>query len=178
MPRPYQPSQLRLLHGAVALVAAGSWLSGVVVYSNFDGRLARLPLRFPGEWIDWHGSLGVALLLLGPLLAIYAVSLGAQKLRHPTNWLPLLGLALALFSGLFMQEEWLEEHQLNHWPYLMHLGGWLLLTITVAAHVVGILRRGGTMLAISMLSLKLQSGDRPGDWPGQWLGFWQRFGRG
>ena len=40
---PYQPSLLRLLHGVTALLVLGAWLSGLFVYSRYDGRWGRLP---------------------------------------------------------------------------------------------------------------------------------------
>jgi uncharacterized iron-regulated membrane protein len=70
MPRPYQPSLLRLLHGATALLALAAWLSGLVVYSSFDGRWGRLPLNLAGDWIDIHGSLGV---ILWPLALLFGI---------------------------------------------------------------------------------------------------------
>ena len=62
MPRPpYQPSLLRLLHGATALLVPLTWCTGVLVYSAEDGRWGRLPFTLPGDWIDIHGTVGVAL---------------------------------------------------------------------------------------------------------------------
>ena len=79
MPRPYQPSLLRLLHGGTAFLTLGSWISGLFVYSLHDGRWGRLPFAPPGEWIDLHGSIGVALLPLAVLFGLYAFSLGRQR---------------------------------------------------------------------------------------------------
>ena len=61
MPRPYQPSLLRLLHGLTALLVPLAWLTGLLVYSADDGRFGRLPFPLPGAWIDTHGTVGVAL---------------------------------------------------------------------------------------------------------------------
>ena len=61
MPRPYQPSLLRLLHGATALLVPLAWISGLAVYLTHDGRFGRLPLSFHAEWIDIHGTVGVVL---------------------------------------------------------------------------------------------------------------------
>lgn len=174
MPHPYQPSQLRLLHGVVALLSAACWISGLVIYSNLDGRLLRWPWRIPGEWVDLHGSLGLALLVLATLLAAYAITLGAKKLKQLSNGLPLLALAVSLISGLFMDEDWLRERQLDHLPYLAHLGGWILLTLSVFIHLAGVWRRGGMGLARSMLSLRMRAGDQPAHWPGQWLSYWRQ----
>ena len=79
MPRPYQPSLLRVLHGATALLALGAWWTGFMVYNRFDGRWGRLSLPLGGEWIDIHGSVGVALLPLALLFALYAFTLGRAR---------------------------------------------------------------------------------------------------
>ncbi len=50
MPRPYQPSLLRLLHGGTALLVPLAWLTGLLVYSTDDGRFGRLPFTLAGEW--------------------------------------------------------------------------------------------------------------------------------
>ena len=44
MPRPYQPSLLRLLHGPTALLVPLAWITGLLAYSAHDGRFGRLPL--------------------------------------------------------------------------------------------------------------------------------------
>ena len=44
---PRQPLLLRLLHGAMVVLVPLAWLSGAVVFSNYDGRWLRLPLAFP-----------------------------------------------------------------------------------------------------------------------------------
>ena len=83
--RPYQPSLLRLLHGATALLVPLAWLTGLQVYQAHDGRFGRLPVSLPGGWIDIHGTVGV---LLGPvalLFALYALTLGRPRLRQPAN---------------------------------------------------------------------------------------------
>jgi hypothetical protein len=167
MARPYQPSLLRVLHGASALAVLGCWLSGLVVYSQYDGRWGRLAPVLPGDWIDIHGSLGVVLLPLAVLLAAYAFTLGWRRLQRPTNAIPLLALALAIGSGKLMQEDWLRTGQLHHLVYQLHLLAWLILALAVAAHLVGVLRRGGWRLAQSMLSLGTRNGDRPADWLAQ-----------
>lgn len=52
MQAPYQPSLLRLLHGATSLLVAGAWLSGLVLLLTLDRRWGSLPLDLPGEWVD------------------------------------------------------------------------------------------------------------------------------
>jgi len=70
MPRPYQPSLLRLLHGATVLLVPLAWLTGLLVYSTYDGRFGRLPFSLAGEWIDIHGTVGFLLWPIALLLAL------------------------------------------------------------------------------------------------------------
>lgn len=164
MSRPYQPSLLRLLHGATALLVPLAWLTGLLVYSSHDGRFGRLPFALPGGWIDIHGSFAVLLWPIALLFGLYAISVGRARLRQPANALALLALALAVGSGKLMQEDWLREGQLNQPVYSVHLLAWLLLALAVSLHVAAILRRGGLPLARSMASVQLRSGDLPGNW--------------
>ena len=90
MPRPYQPSLLRLLHGATALLVPLAWLTGLLVYSTLDGRFGRLPFSLAGEWIHIHGTVGVLLWPIALLFALYALTTGRVRLRQPANALALL----------------------------------------------------------------------------------------
>ena len=164
MPRPYQPSLLRLLHGATALLVAGAWATGLMVYSHFDGRWGRLPVAFPGEWIDIHGTAGVVLWPIALLFVLYALTLGRARLRQPANALALGALVLAVGSGKLMNENWLRDGQLDHVVYAIHLLAWLLIAFAVVLHVGAVLQRGGMPLARSMARLQLRPGDRPGNW--------------
>lgn len=164
MPRPYQPSLLRLLHGFTALLVPLAWLTGLLVYSNHDGRFGSLPFRLPGEWIDIHGTVGVLLWPIALLFGLYALTAGRARLRQPTNAIALLALALAVGSGKLMDEDWLREGQFQHVVYSLHLLAWLLIALAVALHVSAVLRRGGLSLARSMASVELRSGDLPGQW--------------
>jgi hypothetical protein len=146
MPRPYQPSLFRLLHGVTALLVPLAWLTGLLVYFAFDGRFGSLPFRLPGEWIDLHGTVGRA------------------RLRPPANAIALLALVLAVGSGKLMQEDWLRDGQLQHGIYSVHLLAWLLIAMAVALHVAAVLQRGGLPLAGSMASVRVRSGDLPGNW--------------
>lgn len=151
MPRPYQPSLLRLLHGLTAALLPLAWLSGLVVYSRYDGRWGRLSFVLPGDWIDLHGSIGVALWPVALLFGLYALSIGRWRLRQVGNALPLLALALAVGSGKAMQEDWLREGQLHHLAYHLHLLAWLALALAVGVHLLELLRRGGWPLLLSMV---------------------------
>ncbi len=164
MPRPYQPSLLRLLHGFTALLVPLAWLTGLLVYSSHDGRFGSLPFRLPGEWIDIHGTVGVLLWPIALLFGLYALTAGRARLRQPANAIALLALALAVGSGKLMDEDWLREGQFQHVVYSLHLLAWLLIALAVALHVIAVLRRGGLSLARSMASVELRSGDLPGQW--------------
>jgi hypothetical protein len=100
-------------------------------------------------------------------LALYSFSLGRQRLGRASNALPLIALAIALVSGLFMEGDWLEEGQLQATVYSLHLTGWLLLSLSLVAHLAGLLRRGGWPLAGSIVSLAVRPGDGPTAWPAQ-----------
>ncbi len=167
MARPYQPSLLRLLHGLTALLVGAAWLSGLVVYSRYDGRWLGLPLRPGGDWIDLHGTVGVLLWPVALLFALYALSLGRSRLRRPGNGMALAALGLAVVSGKLMNEDWLRQSQLNHLVYGLHLLGWLGISVAVLWHLAGVWRLGGMALAGSMLSLSRRAGDGPRHWPGQ-----------
>lgn len=167
MPRPYQPSLLRILHGAMALLVPAAWISGLIVYSQHDGRWGRLPWQPGGDWIDIHGSLGVLLWPLAIVFGLYALSVGRARLRKPANAAALLGLALAVGSGKLMNEDWLRQGGLNQLVYGLHLLAWLLIAAAVLWHVTAVLGRGGLPLARSMLSLQARPNDQPRHWPGQ-----------
>ncbi|KEF41660.1 MAG: hypothetical protein ER33_10325 [Cyanobium sp. CACIAM 14] len=176
MARPYQPSLLRALHGATALLVPLAWLSGLLIYSRYDGRWGRLPWTPGGNWIDIHGTLGVLLWPLALLFALYAISLGRRRLHQPANAVALGALAVALISGKLMEEDWLRDGQLQHGVYGLHLLAWLAIALAVLWHLGAVLARGGLPLARSMLSLRLRQGDRPGDWPRQLLEHLRRAG--
>ena len=164
MPRPYQPSLLRLLHGATALLVPLAWITGLLVYTTHDGRFGRLPFTLPGEWIDIHGTVGVMLWPIALLFGLYALTAGRARLRQPANAIALLALVLAVGSGKLMDEDWLRDGQFDHLVYGVHLLAWLLIALAIALHVGSVLRRGGVPLARSMASLQLRPGDLPGHW--------------
>jgi len=172
--RPYQPSLLRVLHGAMVLLVPLAWLSGLIVYSNHDGRWGRLGPQVPGAWIDIHGSLGVLLWPLALLFGLYALSLGRFRLHQGAHATALLALALAVGSGKLMNEDWLRSGQLDHVVYGLHLLAWLLIAAAVLWHVAAVLNRGGMALAGSMFQLHVRGGDGPRHWPSQVRHWFQR----
>lgn len=145
MAAPYQPSLLRVLHGASAVLVAIGWITGLLLLGSFDGRWGGLPFTLDGEWIEWHGRVGLLLALVLLLFVPYALTLGAGRLRRFANSLPPL-----------------------------HLTAWLLPAVSVPLHLIAAVRRGGWPLAASMLSLQLRSHDGPRRWPGQLLGYVRR----
>ena len=170
---PYQPSLLRLLHGAVAVLLPLAWLSGLAVLLVYDRRWFNPGVPLPGDWIDIHGSIGVLLWPLAVLFGLYALSLGRVRLQQPANAAALATLALAVGSGKLMDEDWLREGRFDHLVYNLHVLAWALLAVMVIWHGASQLRRGGIPLAMSMFSLQLRDTDRPQHWPGQvlrWLG--------
>jgi hypothetical protein len=174
MAAPYQPSLLRVLHGASAVLVTIGWITGLLLLGSFDGRLGRLPFPLDGEWIEWHGRVGLLLALVLLLFVPYALTLGAGRLRRFANSLPLLALLLAVVSGLQMESEFLVNHATTPPPYALHLTAWLLLAVSVPIHLIGAVRRGGWPLAASMLSLQLRTHDGPLHWPGQLLSYVRR----
>jgi len=174
MARPYQPSLLRLLHGVTVVLVAGAWLTGFLVYNRFDGRWGRWPLALSGDWIDIHGTVAVVLWPLALVFAFYAFTVGRSRLRQPANLLALLALLLAVGSGKLMQEDWLEDGELGHGVYAVHLLAWLAVAGAVVNHLGSVLARGGKSLAASMASLEVRPRDQPRDWYGQ---VWRHFRR-
>jgi hypothetical protein len=165
MARPYQPSLLRLFHGATALLVGLAWLSGLLLFNQYDHRWGQLPLPNPGEeGIEWHGTVGLVLIGVSLLFVLVSYGLRRRTLANPSNGLALVALSLALGSGWFMQEGWMVEGGSQHLVYNLHLLGWILLLVAVAMHLLEHGRRGGWQLLRSMLSLRMQRGDQPRHW--------------
>ncbi|MEB3326031.1 MAG: cytochrome B [Cyanobacteriota bacterium] len=161
---PYQPSLLRILHGAMVVLVPLAWLSGLLVYSIHDGRFGGWVVRPAGDWIDIHGTLGVLLWPLALLFVLYAITLGRARLQQPANGAALVALTLAVGSGKLMNEVWLRSGQLHHLVYNLHLLSWVLVAGAALAHVVAVVRRGGMAFAGSMFQLRRRSHDQPWHW--------------
>jgi uncharacterized membrane protein YhaH (DUF805 family) len=155
---------LRLLHGATALLVPLAWLTGLLVYSNYDGRFGGLPFSLAGEWIDIHGTVGFLVWPIALLFTLYALTAGRLRLRQPANALALVALLMAVGSGKLMDEDWLRDGQFQQLVYSVHLLAWLLIALAVTLHVLSVLQRGGLPLARSMASVQLRPGDLPGNW--------------
>jgi hypothetical protein len=111
MADPYQPSLLRVLHGATALLVATGWITGLPLLGSFDGRWGRLPFTLDGVWIELHGRVGLVLALLLLLFVSYALTLGAGRLRRFANSQPLLAVSVPLhLIGAVRRGGW------PHWP--------------------------------------------------------------
>lgn len=172
--QPYQPSLLRLLHAAVALLVPLAWLSGLVVLLNHDKRLLTIPWQLPGDWVDIHGSIGALLWPVALVFAFYGLTLGRARLRHAANTAPLLLLGLAVVSGKLMDEDWLRDGELHHLAYKLHVLAWALLAVAVIWHGASALGRGGVPLVRSMVALTVRPNDGPRQWPAQFRRFWQQ----
>jgi hypothetical protein len=149
------------------VLVLGCWLSGLFVYSRYDGRWGRLPFVPGGSWIDLHGQVGWFLLPVGLAFTAYALTLGKARLRRATNAMALVALVLAVATGKLMQEDWLRDGELHHLVYSLHLVAWLVIGLAVLVHVAGSLQLGGWPLVVSMSNTSLREGDLPGDWPSQ-----------
>ena len=189
---PYQPSLLRLLHGAAAAVAGVASVTGFLIYNHYDGRFGHLPLGGSEEVIDLHGDIGGLLQWVLIPFALYSLTLGVRRLFRPadlgrmvsslpawqrlTNTAALLSLAAAVLSGLPMEDDWLTDGDLNQFWYVLHLTSWVVLTLAVVGHLMVLSLNGGWPLLRSMLTFNLRSGDRPKHWPHQVWAFIRRRG--
>jgi len=169
---PYQPSLLRLLHAGTAIAVIAIWLSALLIYGHYVGGWYNAAWISSIDLFSIHKALATILLPLAAALILYTFTIGNWRLRHPANAAILLILAIPCLSGLGMHRHWLEDHQLDHWVYHLHVLGWILVALGLGWHLLSALRRGGIVLLGSMLDLKLKANDHPSEWPGQimiWL---------
>lgn len=183
--RPYQPFLLRLLHNANALLVIGAIVTGYWVYNTYDGRFGKLPLPAIPDIIGLHGTFGLWFFLIIPAFALYSFHAGRRRLIQPdtfqqlsqlnksigqyslhriVNTLMLLAATIALVSGRMMQEAWLPAGQLNHAWYALHLLGWLVMVICLAAHLLTSAKVGGLPLLTAMLAVRFRPEESPALW--------------
>jgi Prokaryotic cytochrome b561 len=185
--RPYQPLPLRILHGLISLLAIAAILSGFAVYAIYDGRFGRLSIPPIPDIQGIHGTFGLFFLLVLPAFALYSFHAGHKRLIQPdvvqrltqqvgksvwwvalqrtTNTAMLLAATFSVISGRMMKEKWLPAGELKHIWYYLHLSAWAVLIVSLAIHLLLIIKVGGTPLLLSMVS----TDRRPEDTPSQWF---------
>lgn len=178
---PYQPLLLRLLHGVSALLVLGAWATGFLVYDSWDRRFGGLGFTTRDRnLIDIHGTFGFFLFFVFIAFAIYSLSAGRKRLAQPeslrqltqvgrpiwwvalqrvTNTTMLAAATLAVGSGKLQDENWLPNGEMHHLAYFVHLFAWLLVILSIAAHVLMSAKVGGIPLLLSMTTLKTRSDD-------------------
>jgi hypothetical protein len=161
-------------------------ISGFLIYNRFDGRFGSIPLPAIDEIMDIHGKLGVILLFVFPVFALYSFHAGQKRLVQPdslqklthiakpiwwytlhrlTNTLMLIAPGVALLSGRMMQDSWLPLREFNHFWYITHLLAWAVITLSILLHLLMIIKVGGVPLMLSIYSFYNRPGD---DWQA-WL---------
>ncbi len=171
--QPYQPLLLRLLHGVNGFLILAAIVTGALVYNRFDGRWGKLDLTVSPVIIDIHGTIGLILLFIFAVFALYSFYFGKQRLiqdnvgdqlrqvNRPQWWnalqrilntLMLIAVTFSLLTGRFMKEDWLKDRDLNHLAYTLHLSGWVVLVLGIVLHVLLGLKVGGMPLILSMYS--------------------------
>jgi cytochrome b561 len=180
--KPYQPLTLRLLHGVVALLVIGAWITGFLVYDSWDGRFGGLKLTLRDRsLIDIHGTFGFFLFYLFIIFAIYSLTAGRRKLiqsttikqlaqvgkpawwiglQRVTNTTMLLAAIAAVGSGKLQDENWLPNGDLNQAAYFAHLISWVLVFLGLAIHVLMSAKVGGAPLLLSMVDHSVRSDDQ------------------
>ncbi len=195
---PYQPLPLRVFHGINGLVALGAIVTGFLVYNRFDGRFGELPLPRINDIIGLHGTLGLTLMFVFPVFALYSFHAGQKRLvqadslsklsqfgkpiwwyslHRLVNTLFLVGIGCALLSGRMMQESWLPLGELNHVWYSAHLIAWAVITLTVPIHLSMIIKVGGVPLLLSIASFSNRPGDNWQDWRRKFASMFDRRSR-
>jgi hypothetical protein len=186
---PYQPLILRLLHGVSGLLATGALITGFLVYNTYDGRFGAVSLPSLPDIQGIHGTFGLFFLLIFPALAIYSFHWGSRRLLFSDFWprlthqvgrpgwwvnlqrllntVMLLAATFAVVTGRTMKEAWLPAGELYHLSYRLHLTAWLVLLLSLMAHIAMGLKVGGVPLLLSMTQLNY----RPEESPSLWIGY-------
>ncbi|MFM7192060.1 MAG: cytochrome b/b6 domain-containing protein [Microcystaceae cyanobacterium] len=185
MAKPYQPFLLRLLHGAIAILAILALITGFWVYNTYDRRWGGLPLPKLEDIQGIHGTIALTFFLLLPLFAFYCFHSGYRRLiqdqslrqlpqwGNPSSWralqqavntLMLLAATGAVITGRMMEEEWLPAGEVNQVWYLAHLMTWLGVLISFLLHLLMGIKVGGMPLLLSMVTLQRRAADKPAQW--------------
>ncbi len=185
---PYQPLMFRLLHSISGLLAIAALITGFWVYNTYDRRFGGLNLPSLPDVQGIHGTFGLFFLLMFSTLAIYSFYWGRRRLMfadalpclthqigRPIWWINLQRLlntamllagTLAAVTGRMMQEAWLPAGETHHLWYNLHLTAWLVLLVTLVAHVAMSLRVGGVPLLLSVVEASYRPEESPRLWPG------------
>ncbi|WP_069791155.1 cytochrome b/b6 domain-containing protein [Cyanobacterium sp. IPPAS B-1200] len=177
----YQPLLLRIFHNFQAIFTILAMVTAFWTYNTYDGRWGKI--NFLPDWnaIEGiHGTFGLWSLLLFPVFTVYVIHRGKTKLiqkntpsqlklfNKPIWWyslhrivntLSLFSLVFAVFSGKMMDEKWLPEGELNHIWYYLHLISLLVITLTLALHLLMSVKIGGYPLLLSMINLQIRDKD-------------------
>ncbi len=197
-PRLYQPLLLRIIHACTGLATLGAMVTAYWTYEVYDRRWGSL------GWPRWreiegiHGTFGLWSLLLLPVLLIYAVHRGSQRLVQPdflakvgqipapiawyslhrlANTFILVALGFGVFSGKMMSEKWLPQGELEHFWYTMHLLSWVVMLGAIAFHLLMTAKVGGVPLLVSVWRRAYRPKDSPALWWGHithWRQAWRQ----
>jgi hypothetical protein len=182
---PYQPSLLRILHSAAAILIVLAIVTGFWVYNTYDKRWGGLALPTLGDIQGIHGTIALTFLLLFPFFALYSFRIGDRRLVQgqsfgqlkqlgkPVWWvtmhrfantLMLLAATFSVVTGRMMKEEWLPAGEVNRSWYLAHLVAWAMLFISLALHILLGVKVGGVPLITSMFNWQRREDDTPRTW--------------
>lgn len=182
---PYQPVLLRILHGIAAVLVVLAWISGFLIYNNYDGRWGSLALPTIGDIQGIHGTIALTFLLFLPAFALYSFHIGYHRLiqeqsfsqlKHlgkPVWWisvhrfantLMLLAATFAVVTGRMMKEEWLPAGEIDRQWYLAHLVAWVCVFMSLALHLLMGAKVGGVPLLLSMFNWTRRVEDTPRSW--------------
>lgn len=184
--KPYLPLWLRILHNSHAVLILAAIVTGFWVYDTYDGRFGKLSLPPIPDLIGIHGTFGLTFFLLLPVFALYAFHAGKQRLWQPeslgqltqvgqpiwwfslhrlVNTTLLLAAVFAAISGRMMKEEWLPAKEFYHLAYSAHLIAWATMVVTLACHLLMVIKVGGVPLLLAMVNWKFRPEDSPTHWP-------------
>ncbi|MGY6530610.1 MAG: cytochrome b/b6 domain-containing protein [Cyanobacterium sp.] len=177
----YQPLLLRIFHNFQAIFTILAMFTAFWTYNTYDDRWGKISILPDWNAIEGiHGTFGLWSLLLFPVFTIYIIHRGQTKLvqkntssqlklfNKPIWWyslhriintLSIFSLVFAIFSGKMMDEKWLPQGELNHIWYYLHLISLLIITLTLALHLLMSIKVGGYPLLLSMVNLHIREKD-------------------